>query len=140
MTWTEWAPRRAVWGLQTGLAAWRPAGRAHGGRVSDPAGDGLRDAGRLVTDRRIVGRTGTVVDLRPTWIVAPHVCRSRVDHWADGRRGSGTLRLGWRQSLRRARAAVLGVRVGASCFLAVIARLGFPATLLSRPVLVGYMT
>src|SRR6185312_7366583 len=89
MTWTEWAPRRAVWGLQTGLAAWRPAGRALGGRVSDPAGDGLRDAGRLVTDRRIVGRTGTGVDLRPTWIVAPHVCRSRVDHCADGRRVSG---------------------------------------------------
>ena len=30
--------------------------------------------------------------------------------------------------------------VGAICFLAGIARLGFPANLLSRPVLVGYMT
>ncbi len=37
-------------------------------------------------------------------------------------------------------AAVLGVLVGAICFLAGIARLGFLANLLSRPVLVGYMT
>jgi SulP family sulfate permease len=36
-------------------------------------------------------------------------------------------------------AAVLGVFVGAICFLAGIARLGFLANLLSRPVLVGYM-
>jgi high affinity sulfate transporter 1 len=36
-------------------------------------------------------------------------------------------------------AAVLGVLVGAICFLAGIARLGFLANLLSRPVLVGYM-
>ena len=37
-------------------------------------------------------------------------------------------------------AAVLGVLVGAICFLAGIARLGFLANLLSRPVLVGYLT
>jgi sulfate permease, SulP family len=37
-------------------------------------------------------------------------------------------------------AAVLGVLVGVMCFLAGIARLGFLANLLSRPVLVGYMT
>ena len=37
-------------------------------------------------------------------------------------------------------AAVLGVLVGAMCLLAGIARLGFLANLLSRPVLVGYMT
>ena len=37
-------------------------------------------------------------------------------------------------------AAVLGVLVGAICLLAGIARLGFLANLLSRPVLVGYMT
>jgi len=36
-------------------------------------------------------------------------------------------------------AAVLGVLVGAICFLAGIARLGFLANLLSRPVLVGYL-
>ncbi len=36
-------------------------------------------------------------------------------------------------------AAVLGVLVGAICFVAGIARLGFLANLLSRPVLVGYM-
>ncbi len=36
-------------------------------------------------------------------------------------------------------AAFLGVLVGAICFLAGIARLGFLANLLSRPVLVGYM-
>jgi high affinity sulfate transporter 1 len=36
-------------------------------------------------------------------------------------------------------AAVLGLLVGAICFLAGIARLGFLASLLSRPVLVGYM-
>ncbi len=37
-------------------------------------------------------------------------------------------------------AAALALLVGAACFLAGMARLGFLANLLSRPVLVGYMT
>lgn len=37
-------------------------------------------------------------------------------------------------------AAVLAVLVGAFCLLAGVARLGFLANLLSRPVLIGYMT
>jgi high affinity sulfate transporter 1 len=37
-------------------------------------------------------------------------------------------------------AAALAVLVGAVCFLGAIARLGFLANMLSRPVLVGYMT
>ncbi|MGE5697657.1 MAG: SulP family inorganic anion transporter [Candidatus Sericytochromatia bacterium] len=37
-------------------------------------------------------------------------------------------------------AAALAVLVGAVCFLAGLARLGFLANMLSRPVLVGYMT
>ena len=37
-------------------------------------------------------------------------------------------------------AAAVAILVGAACFLAGIARLGFLANLLSRPVLVGYMT
>ena len=37
-------------------------------------------------------------------------------------------------------AAATAILVGAACFLAGIARLGFLADLLSRPVLVGYMT
>jgi len=37
-------------------------------------------------------------------------------------------------------AAAVAILVGAACFLAGLARLGFLANLLSRPVLVGYMT
>ena len=37
-------------------------------------------------------------------------------------------------------AAVLALLVGAICLLGGIARLGFLADLLSRPVLIGYMT
>ena len=37
-------------------------------------------------------------------------------------------------------AAALALLVGAICLLSGLARLGFPANLLSRPVLVGYMT
>jgi high affinity sulfate transporter 1 len=37
-------------------------------------------------------------------------------------------------------AALLAVLVGGLCFLAALARLGFLANMLSRPVLVGYMT
>lgn len=37
-------------------------------------------------------------------------------------------------------AALLAVVVGALCFIAALARLGFLANMLSRPVLVGYMT
>jgi high affinity sulfate transporter 1 len=37
-------------------------------------------------------------------------------------------------------AAILAVLVGAVCFVGAVARLGFLANMLSRPVLVGYMT
>ena len=55
-------------------------------------------------------------------------CRAR----ADGGRGD-SVRYGML-------AATLAVLVGAVCFVGALARLGFLANMLSRPVLVGYMT
>ena len=79
----------AVPRLPAGLAARRRDGRCHCGRLSGPAGDGVRDGGGAAAGGRAVGGAGAAGRLRGAGLVAAAVGGSRVDHGADDRDRAG---------------------------------------------------
>ena len=121
------------------MAARRRAGRGDRRRIPRPAGDGVCDGGGPAAGRRAVGGAGAAGRLRGTRLVTAAVGRARVDHRTDD--GDGVGAAGRRDPGRYAAlAAAAALLVGGICFVAGLVRIGFLADLLSRPVLVGYMT
>lgn len=122
------------------LAAWRCAGRCHRGRISRSPGDGVRHGGGAAAGRGVVGVTGADGRLRGNFwssrqlSVGPESTTALMTATALAPLAVGD------PARYAVLAAVLAVLVGGICLVGGLCRLGFPADLLSRPVLVGYMT
>ena len=89
--------------------------------------------------RRPVGRAGSAGRLRGAGLLAAIVRRPGVDDGADDRDRAGAAG-GRRPRPLRGACGGGGPACGVICFVAGLVRLGFLADLLSRPVLIGYMT
>ena len=133
------APGSRAARLSAVLAPRRPGRGRDRVRLSHSAGHGLRRCRGTATGGGPVGDPARVGDLRRTRLVADLVGGPRIDDRPDDGRRHRAARRGRYRPLRGARRRARD-SVGLFALVAWVARLGFVADLLSRPVLIGYLT
>ena len=132
-------PRQALVALVSpAMARARPARGRDCGGLSGAAGHGLRRDRRPPADHGTVGEPATAGRVRADGFLTAAVRRPRVDHRFDDCNRFAAMSGGDPQQLAAA-AAVLAIATGLVCLTARLLRAGYLSTLLSRPILVGYL-
>ena len=120
------------------MARARPARGRDCGGISGAAGHGLRRDRRPPADHGTVGEPATAGRVRADGFLTAAVRRPRVDHRFDDCNRFAAMSGGDPQQLAAA-AAVLAIATGLVCLTARLLRAGYLSTLLSRPILGGYL-